>query len=194
MLTLPTVFKESLGIKPINLGSLPKRYMNDGELDVLAALVNSVEARDIIEIGCNEGRTARVLLDNVPTLQSYTGIDVPKGYHFAKNVQRNEVPTNPGHYAADDRRFRLLLSRRGSFDLTALDLPEADAIFIDGDHSRAAVEHDTTLATSLIRRGGIIIWHDYHDLGTVDVRDVLHGFGHRNIQHVADTWIAFQKF
>ncbi len=36
-----------------------------------------------------------------------------------------------------------------------------------------AVLHDTALARSLVRKGGIIVWHDYHGQDTVDVRRVL---------------------
>jgi len=35
-----------------------------------------------------------------------------------------------------------------------------DLVFIDGNHSRIHVAADTRLAHSLVRAGGIIIWHD----------------------------------
>lgn len=195
MLKLPTAPQSDLGVQPINWGNLPKRYMNPGELEVLAALVRSVHPRTMIEIGCNEGRTAKALLNNVDGIENYVGIDVPPGYVFAKQVQRKEVPLKPGHLASDDARFRLILSERGSFDLSATDLPKCDAIFIDGDHGQEAVMHDTWLAHSLVRSGGIIVYHDYHDLGTVDVRDCLHELvdaGH-DIKHVEGTWLAFER-
>ena len=95
----------------------------------------------------------------------------------------------------DDPRFHLIVSPRGSFDLGADDLEPCDAIFIDGDHGIEAVLHDSALAYCLTRPEGIIIWHDYHDLGTVDVKTVLddlHGNG-RNILHVEGTWLAFER-
>ena len=54
--------------------------------------------------------------------------------------------------------------------------------------------HDTALSRTLVRPGGIIIWHDYHDLGTVDVREVLNEFCEigDDIVHVEGTWLAFQ--
>jgi predicted O-methyltransferase YrrM len=75
-------------------------------------------------------------------------------------------------------------------------LPPADAVFIDGDHGCLAVEHDSALARALVRPGGIIVYHDYHELGTVDVKpvlDLLHRGG-RNIEHVEGTWLAFERF
>ena len=192
---LKLVEQSSINVRPIEWGQLPKRYLNPGELEVIAALVASVNPETVIEIGCNEGRTARAVLDNVAGIETYIGVDVPPGYVFEKRVQAKEVPAEPGKWALDDPRFVLMLRKRGSFDLSEMEMPACDAVFIDGDHSRAAVEHDTAMARQIVRPGGIIIWHDYHDLGTVDVRDVLdemHDAG-SPIQHVADTWIAFER-
>jgi spermidine synthase len=195
LLKLPSVPQSSLNVLPIEWGKLPKHYLNAGELEVLVALVRSAQPKGVLEIGVNTGRTARALLDNVPGIERYQGIDVPPGYAFACRVQRNEVPTNPGHYALQDHRFELVLRPRGSFDLTPADLRPCDVVFIDGDHGRAAVMHDTALAVSLLRPGGLIIWHDYHDFETVEVRDALHELQATGmpIQHVAGTWIAYAR-
>src|SRR3546814_12038217 len=88
-----------------------------------------------MEIGCNEGRTARAVLDNVQGITRYVGVDVPPGYVFARSVQAKEVPAEPGKWANADARFDLQLHERGSFDLEADDLPACDAVFIDGDSS-----------------------------------------------------------
>ena len=169
--------------------------MNPGELEILIALVRSVEARHVIEFGVNVGRTAKAVLANVVTVEDYTGIDVTPDYVPSKAVQRHEVPDCPGELVAGDPRFRLIVTPRGSLDLTPGDLQPCDAAFIDGDHGRVAVMHDTALAGAVVRPGGIIIWHDYHDLGTVDVKAVLesyHRAGHA-IAHVAGTWLAFER-
>jgi hypothetical protein len=68
-------------------------------------------------------------------------------------------------------------------------------VFIDGDHGYRGVMHDTMLAKAVVRPGGLILWHDYHDLGTVDVREALHdlaGSG-QTIWNVKGTWIALQR-
>ena len=178
-----------------DLSGLPTRYANPGELERLIALVASVNPRTMIEIGCNNGRTAKAVLRNVPGLERYVGIDVPPDYAFAKAVQRKEAPERPGELALDDPRFRLVLARRGTFDLTAEDLPACDVVFIDGDHGAEAVRNDHALARQLVRPGGLIIHHDDHDLGTVDVRQVLDELStpDRPIVHVAGTWLAFER-
>jgi predicted O-methyltransferase YrrM len=171
------------------------RFMNKGELEVLIALMASVSPRRVVEFGVNAGRTAKAILANVTGIESYTGIDVLPGYVPAKAVQRNEVPAHPGAMVADDPRFELIVRPRGSLDLTADDLAPCDAVFIDGDHGREAVMHDTALARALVRPGGIIVWHDYHDLGTVDVKAVLDDMHQAGdvIHNVDRTWLAFER-
>ncbi len=174
---------------------MPRRFMNPGELEVLVALVASVQPRGVLEFGVNVGRTARMILDHVPGIERYQGVDVPLGYVPAMAVQRAEVPARPGELVASDPRFELILRPRGSHDLTPAELAPCDAVFIDGDHSRAGVLQDTALARAVLRPGGVIVWHDYHGLGTVDVRDVLdemHAAG-ADIVAVDGTWLAFTR-
>lgn len=195
MVSLPILPKSSLELRPIDWSGLPRRFLNTGELEVLVALVSSVKPRHVIEFGVNIGRTAKAILANVPGIEAYTGIDVTPDYVPSKPVQRHEVPALPGELVLDEPRFRLIVKPRGSLDLTPHDLEPADAIFIDGDHGHAAVMHDTALAGAVIRTPGIIIWHDYHDLGTVDVKTCLDAYyraGHK-IAHVAGTWLAFER-
>lgn len=172
--------------------------MNPGEAEALLALVRQARApggpRRMIEIGVNEGLTARYLLAQLPGLVEYIGIDVLPGYVPACQVQRHEVPREPGRLV-EDPRFILLLRPRGSLGLRPEQLGPADVVFIDGDHGRAAVTNDSALAHAIVRPGGMIIWHDYHDLGNVDVRDVLHELadaGHI-IKRVTATWLAFER-
>lgn len=168
--------------------------MHEGELDVLIHLINSVKARCVVEFGTNTGRTAAAILRNVPTVEKYVGVDVPRGYVTAKQVQRNEVPKRPGALALNDKRFSLELRDRGSLDLSPADLPKCDAVFIDGDHGREAVLNDYALAKAIVRPGGIIVFHDDNGLRTVDVSDVLDDLcaSGADIQHVAGTWLAFE--
>lgn len=168
--------------------------MNKGELEVLAALVESADPVRVVEIGVNEGRTSRYLLDNVPTIRSLIGIDCEPTYTPACAVQRREYPQKPGHLAKDDPRFRLMLKPRGSLDVGATEIGVCKVFFIDGDHGREAVINDTRLAHACMPQGGIIIWHDYHNHGTVDVADVLEAMyaTGADIKYVEGTWLAFQ--
>ena len=169
--------------------------MLPGELETLIGLIADREPLSMLEIGVNTGRTAAEILDNVPSLETYQGVDVLPGYRTEKFVQRREVPQAPGHLASHDKRFELVLRARGSLDLQPSELLPADVVFIDGDHSRRCVSLDTALAHAVVKPGGLIIWHDYHDLGTVDVRDVLDEWWKAGeaITHIEGTWLAFKQ-
>jgi predicted O-methyltransferase YrrM len=146
----------------------------------------------MIEFGCNRGRTAKALLDNVPTIERYIGIDVPFIHAPTLKCQQSEVPLYPGREAADDPRFFLLL--RNSYELGPDDLEPCDAVFIDGDHSERVVRHDSELARMLLRSGGIIVWHDYGN-ETVEVTQTIvrlqaEGWG---IGLIENSWLAFLR-
>lgn len=161
---------------------------------MLIHLIRSVDARTVVEFGCNNGRTAAAILRNVAGVERYVGVDVPAGYSFACKVQEKEVPAAPGDLALGDARFNLLLRGRGTFDLGADDLPACDVVFIDGDHSRAAVLNDRTLAKSIVRPGGLIVYHDDNGLEVVDVSRVLDDLAGEgaDIVHIAGTWLAYE--
>lgn len=179
---------------PIQPTGHDMQYSNPGEYGCLAALANSIGAKRVLEIGINYGRTAAMLLKNVPTIEKYIGIDVPPSTPLSLAVQKNEVPMIAGQFVEGDPRVRTIIRDGGSFSVTPEEVGEVDFAFIDGDHSEDGVVQDTVLAMSVVRDGGIIAWHDYHHLGTVDVAQVLeglHGAG-RPIFHVKGTWIAMQ--
>jgi hypothetical protein len=96
-----------------------------------------------------------------------------------------------GCFAADDPRFWLMLADPA---LTPDALEPCDAAFIDGDHSEAGVAADTNIALALVRRGGIVVWHDYDNQG-VEVTQVLDGLAARGlaIKHIENSWLAFLR-
>jgi predicted O-methyltransferase YrrM len=178
-----------------DLSGLPSRYVHPGELDILIHLIRGIDARTVVEFGCNNGRTAAAVLRNVTGIERYVGVDVPPGYNFACKVQAKEIPPVPGELAIGDERFELLLRDRGTFDLDADDLPACDVVFVDADHSRAAVLNDRELAKAIVRPGGMIVYHDDNGLEVVDVSKALDDLaaGGANIVHIAGTWLAFER-
>src|SRR4051812_25930662 len=164
-------------------------------MDVIAALVRGVGAEEMIEFGCRDGRTARVLLHNVPSLTHYIGIDVPVSYRPGLAMQKSEMVAFPGRCVERDPRFELMIRANGTLDLRPEELPRCDAIFIDGDHSKSAVAHDSRLAMDVIRPGGVVIWHDYNNHHTIGVKHVLDELADQGepICLVKNTWLAFRR-
>jgi predicted O-methyltransferase YrrM len=162
------------------------------EVECLITLLATVEPRTIAEFGVQEGRTAKVLLSTIPSISQYIGIDVPPNFTTALAQQQREVPETAGWRVADDSRFRLII--RNSRDLRSENLPPLDAAFIDGDHSKTGVSHDTMLSYARIRPGGIIVWHDYGSVYLNDVTEVLDDLmlAGRDLKHVAGTWLAYE--
>lgn len=171
--------------------------MNPGEPEVLLALISSVNPVRVAEFGVNEGLTARFLLDNIPSIQHYIGVDITarSNYKMEHGIQQREKSLRPGYFANASDKFRLILHENGSLDCSAAEFGRVGAVFVDGDHGRKAVEHDTALARLIVKPGGIIVWHDYHAHGTVGVQDVLeeqYAAG-APIQYVEGTWLAFER-
>ena len=169
-----------------------ERWMTDRERAAIIGLLSQIGARRVIEIGCNEGHLAFDVLHHLLTIDIYTGIDIaPFSAHLPSILaQHSEVPgTWAGRLVLDHPKFVLQTYPRGSLDL--LRLPPCDAVIIDGDHSEAAVRHDTALATAAVRQGGVIIWHDYADWEGCGVPAVLESLD-GDIKHVADTALAVE--
>ena len=95
-------------------------------------------------------------------------------------------------HAAHDPRFFLLTER--SQALRTGHLEPCDAVFIDGDHSEAAVLHESRLARRLMRGRGIIVWHDYGN-NAVEVTHALNRLHSEGwpISCVEHSWLAFMR-
>jgi predicted O-methyltransferase YrrM len=186
---------EAVAVAPAPLRRSPSNYyLGARETAVVVALVGSVAPRVVAEFGVNLGKTAAAILDAVPSIETYIGIDVPFGYRTRLACQQSEVPSAAGLYARADERFKILSLPRGSIVLEPEDLEPIDAAFIDGDHSEVGVVTDSVLARDLLRPGGIIVWHDYGNPG-VEVTVALDRLskGGWPIRSVIGTWLAFMR-
>ena len=179
-------------LAPINWLGLHRLYLNEGELECIVALLKSVDAESMVEFGCRDGRTARVILHNMPGMHRYIGIDVESDYVPALAHQKSEMVANPGALATCDPRFHLVIHPRGTLDVKVGDFERVDACFIDGDHSEEIVEADSVRALTFVRNGGIIIWHDYFNgaVGVTNVIDKLRKRGWK-IRSIEGTWLAY---
>jgi predicted O-methyltransferase YrrM len=168
------------------------KYLGAHETSILIHLVRSVSPQVMIEFGCNMGVTAKRVIDNVPSIIKYIGIDVPPDHIPTLDCQRTEVPICAGSIAALEAEFFLYVA--DSRELSPSDLEPCDAVFIDGDHSEEAVLHESWLARSVVKSEGIICWHDYGN-PAVEVTRALDGLYSEGwpIVSVQHSWLAFMR-
>lgn len=170
------------------------QYVNVPDRKALLALSATFMPKVVVEIGIQRGETAQLLLANGPWIRKYIGIDVPPGTALPLPGQQSEVPPEAGVLVNGDKRVKIMIRANGSLDLEPEDLPLADLVFIDGDHSAAAVLADTILARTILRPGGIIVWHDYGNK-TVEVTQVIDQLNRAEgdrICLVDGTWTCFE--
>ena len=171
------------------------KFTIPNDMRTLIALSRTFYPKTVIEIGIQRGGTAKCLLDNSPWIEKYVGIDVLPTHTTTLSIQRGEVPKIAGELLKDDPRLDLIVKPNGSRDLKPSDLPTADLIFIDGDHSEEGVLFDTYLARKVIRKGGIICWHDYGNHSVPGVSEVINTLNKNEGDHICfveGTMICFQ--
>lgn len=165
-------------------------YMMPGELELLLTLIDSVNPTSMIEFGVNEGRTALAVLAVFPSVTRYVGVDVAFDHQLEIPAQQIEVPRVPGHMVAGNSHFELIIRENDQvFD----SMGPFDVAFIDGDHGFNSVITDHKLATRLVRKGGIIIHHDYTNptVQSTEALEALHAQGHK-LYHVKGCWLAYE--
>jgi predicted O-methyltransferase YrrM len=177
----------------VNCIKVDKYFMiTQKDFDAICTLIERIHAEVIIEFGVQQGNTATAILDTFSYIREYIGIDVEKDYEPLCIFQKKEIPLDAGCFAKKDNRFRLIVKPRGTFDLTFRDMPVADFIFVDGDHSLQGIVHDTVLALATVKNDGIVCWHDYQNLSVV--RETLKILSEKycfNINIINDSNIAY---
>jgi predicted O-methyltransferase YrrM len=151
------------------LGGSVETSLTVHEAAVLCAIVRFTHARRILEVGTYDGRTALNLAANSPVDGMITTIDLPAAWNrhlaldvpsYAMNV--TSVPALGLKYRDTPyaHRIRQVYGDSAVLDWSTLGVP-FDVVFIDGCHSYEYVKSDTQKALASVRRGGLLIWHDY---------------------------------
>ena len=145
------------------------------DLMSIAAICRVLSPARIMEIGTFTGETTWTIATNLPDSSQVFTLDLPP----------DEIPSFFPRYVAgsiflgtpENARIQQLFGWSDRFDFSPYH-GSMDMVFIDGDHSHAAVQTDTATALKLIRRGGIVIWDDYRYLpchrDCCGVSDFLH--------------------
>ena len=139
------------------------------ELITINLLVAHFKPTQIFEFGTYQGRTTVNMLLNSPQNASVHTIDLP-----ADNMNDVSLQLDSGetqyiqkatvgkyiHLCKEKNRITQLLGDTGKFDFSPYH-NQMDLVFIDASHTEQYVKNDTEIAFKLIKKGGVLIWHDY---------------------------------
>jgi predicted O-methyltransferase YrrM len=140
------------------------------ELSCILMAMRSVGAKRVLEIGTFDGNTTLNIASNLPEGGEITTIDLPVEAPAELALAVDE----PRHRNITDRsilgeqfrdhngpaNIRQVLGDSAELDFPALG-KGFDLAFIDGCHAYNYVKSDTENVMSVMRPGGVILWHDY---------------------------------
>ena len=152
------------------------------ELYYLSLIGRHLSIRHIFEIGTFDGCAAAHLAINARSqsgLKIHT-LDLPAEELgnpdlFSESdcdFIRQMRPAYYIHKYAPDDAIELLYGNSLNFDFSPY-YGRMDLVFVDGNHRRQFVQHDTQEALRMLRPGGAVLWHDYYGIPGEDISDVL---------------------
>lgn len=143
------------------------------ELGILSALAaNCEDGASLFEIGTFDGRTTLNLALNSPPGCRIHTLDLPPNlktkFEIAVGERHMVNKPKPGARYEKFRDLRpdaigkihQLLGDSAMFDFTSYE-NSCSLVFVDGSHAYAYAVLDTRTAMKLVKKDGIIVWHDY---------------------------------
>ena len=92
---------------------------------------------------------------------------------------------------SNDQRIKILKSNSLTFD-ESLFKDQIDFVFVDGGHFFDIIKNDTEKSFNMLKKGGIIVWHDYDSKIHSDVTEYLYELSlTKKIFHIENTLLAF---
>lgn len=151
---------------------------NSFEIEELYKIICQMEPRAVLEIGTARGGTLYLWAQASRADALILSVDLPGG-KFGGAYPAERIPFYKA-FARNDQKIHLL--RKNSHAAETLETVKrylvhqpVDFAFIDGDHTYEGVKSDFYLYSPLVRKGGIIAFHDI--LARPDVRDIeVHRF------------------
>jgi len=146
----------------VNLFPSQKRL----ELIEFIKLIAKIRPKIILEIGTSRGGTLFLLSRFSSSDALIISIDLPGG-KFGCGYPRSKIPFLK--FLASNNQ-KIILIRKDSHKISTLQKvkkilkkKKVDLLFIDGDHTYNGVKKDFEMYSSLVKRNGIIAFHDIVD-------------------------------
>ena len=176
-------------------------HTTEFELKVISKLVKKFKPNRVFEIGTFQGRTTLNMALNTDENATIITLDLP-----GKDLNSTAISIEKGEVRYVDKeisgeRFighpmaRKIIQIFGDSATFLFDdyKHSIDLAFIDGSHAYEYVLNDSNKVMSIIRPGGLIIWHDYTNWeGVWTALNELYKSDPRysNIKHIGGTSIA----
>jgi predicted O-methyltransferase YrrM len=173
------------------------------ELGVLAQFAaNCEDGSNLFEIGTFDGRTTINLALNCPQHCRVLTLDLPPGLETTFEIEKKEEhfvqKPEPGVrwkkygkiYPDAAKKIHQLLGDSAAFDFSDYH-DSCSLVFVDGSHAYDYVLSDTEVAMKLVKKDGVILWHDYGRWDGVtkalDDMEERNGYG---LQHIRGTTLV----
>ena len=169
----------------------------------------SKKSKNIFEFGTCSGKTTLLLAVNSPEDAKITTItlDPEKAKEVTFEKQDNKIASR--NILKESQYINFMFSNYGylekKIDVIFQDSKKLnienfenkfDLIFIDGGHSYSCIKNDTEKALKMIKKNGLIFWHDY-SLGKKSHKDVYRYLNEINgkykIQNIKFTTLCFLR-
>lgn len=184
----PKALYKDFDSKTVSLDLLPTGPWSSPISDVvmIAKLVACHRPRRILEVGSFRGYTTRVIASHAPEESRIVAFD--------RDPRHGEAYLNTNLAYKIERRIDEVSHAAFQNDL---EVPY-DFIFLDADHSYAAVKNDTEVLLPLLADDGIIVWHDYGNWGRLSGRNGVPQYLHEvarkiRIASLPGTWLAIHS-
>lgn len=150
--------------KPLNLiGWSIEPFQIKQEIETLLSILSEQNICTILEIGTAQGGTLFLFTRMIDPNARIISLDLPQG-KFGGGYEDIKIPffTNFAQ-----RNQRIFLVRADSHSPSSLSTvrsilkdQQVDFLFIDGDHTYEGVKKDFQMYSPLVRKGGLIAFHD----------------------------------
>jgi len=136
------------------------------EQHALVRIVKAYAPATIFEIGTYRGRTTKLLAACSPLSVVHTLDLSPSDMLDGGCFPRRDAALIGAQFSTDEHMRSRITQHFGDsrqFDFGPF-YRKVDLVFVDASHAYEAVVSDSRQAFQMVRRGGIIVWDDYHPL------------------------------
>lgn len=162
---LPQTMSIAQAVDFVNFGCFEafKPLQIESEVTALLKAVSKLKPKYVVEIGTANGGTFFCLAKASAPNATLVSIDLPAG-EFGGGYPRYKIPLLES-FAGKKQKVKLIRADSHKLEtkqmlVQALSKHKIDFLMIDGDHTYEGAKKDFELYSPLVRKGGLIAFHD----------------------------------